>query len=250
MKARFRIQRYDPEQDATPHLEDYEVDLHETDTVLDGIIKIKDELDGSLAFRRSCRSAICGSCAMRLNHRPALACKTQVSPLVTSAERILVEPLANMALIKDLIVDMEPFWGANEAISPWLAAPEAEVSLERESLMSPAQAMGIRETAQCIMCGLCYSYCPVVTTNPKFLGPATFVKAYRFIADPRERGKRERLRAVSGEDGLWRCHTIFNCSEVCPKHIQITWAIQQLKRMAYLDRLGLWRPQEAKGERR
>ena len=195
-------------------------------TVLEAIFEVLEKQDGSIAFRYACRGAICGSCAMFINGSHRLACGTQVTSLNTT--EITISPLPHLPLIKDLAVDMTPFFDNYEAIKPYLIANTPPP--EKERLQSPDQRKAIDEAIDCILCGICYSSCPVVWTNKDYLGPSALLKAYRFVADSRDEGLKERLATVGTEKGVWRCHTIFNCSEACPKGINPTNAIQQLKK--------------------
>ncbi len=240
MEVRFKVQRYDPEGDERPHYQNYTISLPERSTVLDGLMKIKDELDGTLSFRRACRAAICGSCGVRINGLCRLACKTQVAPLLNSTSEVLVEPLANMPITKDLVVDMDLFWKKLRSIKPWLISDEAALSLDRENLMSNRKARELEEVSTCVLCACCYAACPVVTTHPEYIGPSALNKAFRFLSDPRDIADKERLKLVDSENKTWRCHTIFNCVDSCPKRIPITSSIQEMKKQAMLRKLRFW----------
>jgi succinate dehydrogenase / fumarate reductase iron-sulfur subunit len=236
MEISYRILRFNPDRDEAPHYENYRVEVPSSATVLDGLQAIKDVQDGTLTFRRSCRQGICGSCAMRVNNREQLACNTQISH-VAQDEGLTVEPLANLAVIKDLAVDMEPFWQKFNAIMPYTV--HGEDRPEREYLVSNQKVRHLQQFAGCIQCGACYSACPIVGSDPEYLGPAALAKAYRFVGDPRDAAKKERLGIVGSERGIWRCHTIFNCQEVCPKGVDPTSAIEQLKKATIRRKLGL-----------
>lgn len=204
-------------------------------TVLDGLFYILENLDPSLAFRFSCRGAVCGSCAMLINGAYNLACQSQIAWL---GKEVTVSPLPHMPLIKDLVVDMTGFYEKIERVMPYLVARTPPP--EKEYIQSIEQRHQIDEVVDCIWCGSCYSACPVTWTNREYLGPAALTKAYRFIADSRDEARAERLDLVSGEDGVWRCHNIFNCVEACPKKINQNKAIGKLRRWTLARRLK-WR---------
>ena len=234
-KAEFRIMRFDPDDGEQPYFDHYEVPLRDGLTVLEGLFYVLDKLDGSIAFRYACRGAICGSCAMYINGAYRLACATQIADL---KGQVTITPLPNMPVIKDLVVDMSSFFENYERIKPYLIR-KTGVS-ETEHIQSPQQRKVFDEMTNCILCASCYSSCPMVWTDQKYIGPAAFVKAYRYVADSRDEGKKERLGIVADEHGVWRCHTIFNCAEACPKKINGTYSIQQLKKMASAQKLRFW----------
>jgi len=220
--------RYDPEEGEDSRRYDvYRVPFKRGMTVLEALFWVLENADGSLAFRYSCRGAVCGNCAMFINGSFRLACKTQVASLGTD---VTVDPLPYMKPIKDLVVDMGPFFEKYERIKPYLITLSEPP--EGERLQSQRERARIDEVVNCILCGGCYASCPATWSDPEYLGPAALTKAYRFLADSRDEDPGERLDVVAGEDGLWRCHTIFNCVEACPKNINGTEAIQALKRMA------------------
>ncbi len=232
-----RILRFNPERDAEPHYETYEVDIIESTTVLDVVVAVKDFQDGTLTFRRSCRQGICGSCSMRVNDRERLACNTRVEEIIKEGELMTVEPLANLPVIKDLVVDMSLFWKKYKQIQPFIIHDARKPAPEKEYAVPHERIRHLQQFAGCIQCGACYSSCPILGTDDDYIGPAALAKAYRFTNDPRDDAKSERLRIVGDEDGIWRCHTIFNCTEVCPKGVEPTYAIQQMKRMSVKARL-------------
>lgn len=232
-KRTLKVFRYDPEGKGQPYYQAFEVPQREGLTVLDGLIYVRDHLDGSLAFRAACRANMCGSCAMFINGHYRLACETRLDAL--QEEEITVGPLPRMRVLKDLVVDLEPFLRHYEAVRPYLITHGPPP--EREWLQSSQEHRRIQSAADCILCAACYSSCPVVWIQPHFLGPAAFAKAFRFTADSRDQGEEERLAQVDSEDGVWRCHTVFNCTEACPKEIPITEAIIHLKRRLWLRRL-------------
>jgi succinate dehydrogenase / fumarate reductase iron-sulfur subunit len=219
------IRRFDPERDAEPRWQDFDVDVLPTDRVLDALHKIKWEQDGSLTFRRSCAHGICGSDAMRINGRNRLACKTLVKDLDIS-KPIYVEAIKGLPLEKDLIVDMEPFFEAYRQVQPFLQAGPAP---ERERLQSAAQRERFDDTTKCILCAACTTSCPVFWTDGQYFGPAAIVNAHRFIFDSRDDAGGARLDILNDREGVWRCRTTFNCTEACPRGIQITKAIAEVK---------------------
>ncbi len=223
----FRIKRYDPDRSPSVWWDDFKVKMDPTDRVLDGLIRIKDTIDGSLTFRRSCAHGICGSCAMKINGKNRLACQSIIKNM---PDRIVIEPLQRLPVIKDLVVDMEGFFEKNDLVMPYLINDEPPP--ERERLQSPEEQHRILESITCIMCGSCTSSCPVFWSDKKYLGPSALLKAYRFIFDSRDRAQDERLKRILHSHGLFRCHSIFNCVEVCPKEIDITSHIARLKRLA------------------
>lgn len=232
-----RILRFNPEKDAEPHYESYTVEIIESTTVLDAIVAVKDFQDGTLTFRRSCRQGICGSCSMRVNDRERLACNTRVEEIIKEGETMTVEPLANLPVIKDLVVDMALFWKKYAQIQPFIIHDPAKPMPEKEYAVPNERIRHLQQFAGCIQCGACYSSCPILGTDDDYIGPAALAKAYRFANDPRDDARDERLRIVNGQDGTQRCHTIFNCTEVCPKGVEPTFAIQQMKRMSIKARL-------------
>jgi succinate dehydrogenase / fumarate reductase iron-sulfur subunit len=227
MEVKLRVRRYDPESGQEPEYRRYTVDMPEASTVLDALIEVREFHDGTLSLRCSCRSAICGSCAMRINGRARLACKTQVSSVADEGEEIVVEPAGNMPAIKDLVVDMAPFWNKIRAVKPWLQPsgppPEREYLASRESMIELAEVMN------CIMCGACVSDCTVLEVDKSFLGPAALAKAYRFVHDPRDAEDAPRLRELSESSGIWDCTRCNFCVQVCPKDVKPMDQIMKLR---------------------
>ena len=224
----LRIQRYNPEVDSAPHWETYQVTAHATDRVLDALHQIKWEQDGSLSFRRSCAHGVCGSDAMRINGKNRLACKTLIKDLDIS-QPIYVEAIKGLPLEKDLIVDMEPFFASYREVQPFLIAnstpPEGK---ERTQSIKDREIFD--DTTKCILCAACTSSCPVFWTDGQYFGPAAIVNAHRFIFDSRDDAGDVRLDILNDKEGVWRCRTTFNCTEACPRGIQVTQAIQEVKR--------------------
>jgi succinate dehydrogenase / fumarate reductase iron-sulfur subunit len=229
---RFRIKRFDPDRDSSARWEEFTVGLEPFERLLDGLIKIKDHLDGSVTFRRSCAHGICGSCAMKINGKNRLACQTLVKEM---PETIEFEPLPAFPVIKDLVVDMEPFFGMNEKVLPHLVNNEPPP--ERERLQSPEDQRRILQAITCILCGCCTSSCPTYWADKKYLGPAAILKGARFVLDTRDRAGDERMALLTQSHGIWRCHSIYNCVEVCPKGIDITGHISTIKRLAVKKKL-------------
>lgn len=228
--ATLRIQRFNPEADRKPHLESYRVRLTPDTTVLDALHAVKDEQDGSLTFRRSCRHAICGSCAMNVNGRNVLVCKTNLGKEAAGGRTVTVRPLPYLPVIKDLVVDRSSFWEQYLRVKPWLIPP-ADVP-EKEFRVSPEEVAALHNAETCILCGACYSACQVVALNKRYLGPHALLKAFLRVIDPRDAAVGERLRGVDGNDGAFRCHSIFNCIDACPKGLNPTQAIETLRRLA------------------
>lgn len=222
----LRINRFNPEDEKGSYWEDFTVTMHGTDRVLDAMHEIKWHLDGSLTFRRSCAHGVCGSDAMRINGRNRLACKTLLKDLDVD-KPITVEPIKGLPVEKDLIVDMEPFFDSYREVMPFLVAKGQEPSKER--LQSAEERERFDDTTKCILCAACTSSCPVFWTDGQYFGPAAIVNAHRFIFDSRDEGGDMRLEILNDKEGVWRCRTTFNCTEACPRGIEITKAIAEVK---------------------
>ncbi|WP_110588412.1 succinate dehydrogenase iron-sulfur subunit [Microbacterium suaedae] len=223
----FMVRRYDPEVDSEPKWVDYDVEMYPTDRVLDGLHKIKWDVDGSLSFRRSCAHGICGSDAMRINGRNRLACKTLIKDLDIS-KPVYVEAIKGLPLEKDLIVDMEPFFAAFREVQPFLQS-RSEPEKGKERYQSIDDRERFDDTTKCILCAACTSSCPVFWTDGQYFGPAAIVNAHRFIFDSRDDEAQVRLDILNDAEGVWRCRTTFNCTEACPRGIEITKAIAEVK---------------------
>ncbi len=230
----IRIQRFDPAVDKQPYWQSYVVKTRPAMTVLDALFEILNHQDGTLSFRYCCRAGVCGSCAMVIAGKIRLACETQVSQFVGKKE-LMLSPLPHQKVVKDLAVDYEHFFDRIKRVKPYLIGKEPYP--EREYIQMPKEREPINEPIDCILCGACTSSCTVAWTSSDYLGPAALMKAYRFYADTRDIAKDERLDIIESEDGVYRCHTIFNCVEVCPKKLNPTEAIQKLKIKAAKRRL-------------
>ncbi|MFT4057816.1 MAG: succinate dehydrogenase iron-sulfur subunit [Novosphingobium sp.] len=226
---KFTVYRYDPDSGENPRYDQFEIDLDQCGPmVLDAIIKIKNEIDPSLTFRRSCREGICGSCAMNMNGKNGLACTTAIEDLKGD---IRITPLPHMDVIKDLVPDFTHFYAQYASIRPWLQTVSTTPS-GKERLQSPEQREKLDGLYECILCACCSTSCPSFWWNPdKFVGPAGLLQAYRFLADSRDEATGERLDNLEDPYRLFRCHTIMNCVDVCPKGLNPTRAIGKIKEM-------------------
>jgi len=230
----FKVRRYIPEIDDEPHWEEYVVSTYPTDRVLDALAQIKGEQDGTLTYRRSCGHGICGSDAMRINGRNRLACKTLIKDLDSSSP-ITIEAIKGLPLEKDLVVDMEPFFAAYRDVMPFLVPEGHEPT--RERLQSAEDRARFDDTTKCILCAACTTSCPVFWTDGQYFGPAAIVAAHRFIFDSRDSAAEQRLEILNDKEGVWRCRTTFNCTEACPRGIEVTKAIQEVKRALIFRRV-------------
>jgi succinate dehydrogenase / fumarate reductase iron-sulfur subunit len=219
------VRRFNPEVDSEPKWQDFDLTMYGTDRVLDALHKIKWETDGTLSFRRSCAHGVCGSDAMRINGRNRLACKTLLKDLDLS-QPIYVEPIKGLEVEKDLVVDMNPFYQAYRDVKPFLLASD---NPERERLQSAEDRARFDDTTKCILCAACTTSCPVFWTDGQYFGPAAIVNAHRFIFDSRDDQAELRLDILNDKEGVWRCRTTFNCTEACPRGIQVTRAIAEVK---------------------
>jgi succinate dehydrogenase / fumarate reductase iron-sulfur subunit len=224
-KVTLFVRRYNPEDGQDARWQDFDVEVFGTDRVLDALHKIKWEQDGSLTFRRSCAHGVCGSDAMRINGRNRLACKTLIKDLDIT-QPIYVEPIKGLAVEKDLVVDMNPFYQAYRDINPFLIASDKPA---KERLQSAEERERFDDTTKCILCAACTTSCPVFWTDGQYFGPAAIVNAHRFIFDSRDEAAEVRLEILNDKEGVWRCRTTFNCTEACPRGIQVTKAIAEVK---------------------
>ncbi|MEF3324044.1 MULTISPECIES: succinate dehydrogenase iron-sulfur subunit [Gulosibacter] len=220
-----RVRRYNPETDSEPYWQEFTVPMYSTSRILDALHHIKWEQDSTLAFRRSCAHGICGSDAMRINGRNRLACKTLIKDLDRS-KPITVEAIKGLPLERDLYVDMEPFFEAYREVQPFLQASDKP---EKERIQSIEDRAIFDDTTKCILCAACTTSCPVFWTDGQYFGPAAIVNAHRFIFDSRDEASSTRLDILNDKEGVWRCRTTFNCSEACPRGIEVTKAIAEVK---------------------
>lgn len=226
----LRIQRFNPDANSKPYWQEFQVELTPGKTILDALHQIKEEQDGSLTFRRSCRHAICGSCAMNVNGSNMLVCDAPLREFVDKNGRVTIRPLPYLPVIKDLVVDRTSFWEQYLRIKPWLIPPD-DVP-EKEFRMSPDEVAALNDAEKCIMCGACYSSCQVIAMSKQYIGPHALLKAFLRVLDPRDSAPAARLDDLAGGDGVYRCHTIFNCIDACPKDLNPTQAIETLRKLA------------------
>ncbi len=226
MQVHVSIQRFNPEKDNKPWMGEYDVEVEPTDRVLDVLNQVKWYHDGTLAYRRSCAHGICGSDAMRINGRNRLACKALVKDM---GNTITIQPLLGMPVVKDLVVDMEAFFAKYRKVMPYVVNDDPLPADGRERLQSQADRERFDDTTKCILCAACTASCPSFWANGEYVGPAAIVQAHRFIFDSRDQATEERLNIMNEEMGVWRCRTIFNCVEACPREIKITKAIGEVK---------------------
>ncbi|MFB7912406.1 succinate dehydrogenase iron-sulfur subunit [Streptomyces sp. NPDC056061] len=225
--ATFRIRRFNPEVSDEVQWQDFQISIDPKERVLDALHKIKWDIDGTLTFRRSCAHGICGSDAMRINGKNRLACKTLIKD-INPEKPITIEAIKGLTVLKDLVVDMEPFFQAYRDVMPFLITKGNEPT--RERLQSAEDRERFDDTTKCILCAACTSSCPVFWNDGQYFGPAAIVNAHRFIFDSRDEGGEQRLEILNDRDGVWRCRTTFNCTDACPRGIEVTKAIQEVKR--------------------
>jgi succinate dehydrogenase / fumarate reductase, iron-sulfur subunit len=224
-RVTLRIQRYNPELDSAPNYQEYDVEVEPTDRVLDALNSVKWYQDGTVTFRRSCAHGICGSDAMRINGVNRLACKVLMRDV---GSKVTVEPMMGFRVLKDLVVDMEPFFAQFRSVLPYLVNDARPP--QRERLQSIEDRERFDDTTKCILCAACTTSCPSFWADQDFVGPAAIVNAHRFIFDSRDHAAAERLEILNDREGVWRCRTIFNCTEACPREIRITQAIGEVKK--------------------
>ena len=223
----LKVTRYRPEQEEEPTAQVYEVPFNEDWVVLDALNHIKDQMDGTLSYRWSCRMGVCGSCGMMINGEPKLTCATFLRDYYPG--EILVEPLDNFPVVRDLVIDMSDFLEKFQAVKPWIVRQEEKPVEEGEYLQTPDQLSEFKQFSMCINCMLCYSACPVYGPGSDFIGPAALALAHRYNMDSRDEGNEERQEVIASEEGIWNCTFVGECSEVCPKDVDPAAAIQRTK---------------------
>jgi succinate dehydrogenase / fumarate reductase iron-sulfur subunit len=243
MQVALKIWRYDSST-GDRALREYEVDVPEEATLLDTLDAVKDKVDGSLSYRKSCRMMICGSCGMRMDGGAVLACKERMYDIAQSGHVPVISAMGNLPIIKDLVVDMDPFWAKFKAMKPWLQPGYEEPPGEKEYLVSQERMNHIHKESLCINCGCCVSECNAMEADPAFMGPQALAKGMRFVGDPRDNKEVERLEAYSDEHGIWECTRCYFCNERCPKGVDPRDAIAKLGAEAV--KLGIDRDMGAK----
>lgn len=223
----LEIFRYRPEEEDGPVFQSYEVPLRNDWVILDALNHIKDQLDGTLSFRWSCRMGVCGSCGMMVNGAPVLTCATFLEKY--SPGPIRVEPLENFPVVRDLVIEMSDFMTKLQVIKPWIIRDEDKPVEEGEYQQTPSQLADYKQYSMCINCMLCYSACPVYGLEPKFIGPAAIALAQRYNLDNRDQGQENRMEVLNTEEGIWSCTFVGECSAVCPKGVDPAGAIQRYK---------------------
>lgn len=229
--ATIRIKRFNPETDTKPYWQDFQVELTAETTLLSALEEIKSHQDSSLTFRRSCRHAICGSCAMMINRANTLVCNLSLESALDKKGRVTVEPLPYLPVIRDLVVDQSAFWKQYERVKPWLVPPDDHPN--KEFRMTPEEVKALEHAETCIMCGACYSSCPIIAGNKEYIGPHALLKAFLRILDPRDTIPEERLDIVCNTEGAYRCHKVLNCSHACPKGLDPAKAIAVLANLGF-----------------
>jgi succinate dehydrogenase/fumarate reductase iron-sulfur protein len=219
MLYRLKVFRFDPEKDQAPYFRTYEVDLDPSTTILDTLKAIVAKIDSTIALRYSCREAVCGSCGMLINGAPNLACRVLLKHF-DPAEEITVEPMANLEILKDLVVDMEPFWEAYAKIEPYIIPKEGRPIPEKEHSISEEEMEKIYQYISCVLCSCCYSACPVVGKNDQYLGPAALAKMYRYVRDQRDGRTYHSMKPADDQNGVWGCQNFFRCIDACPKAVR------------------------------
>jgi succinate dehydrogenase / fumarate reductase iron-sulfur subunit len=235
----YRVRRFDPNQDAAPHWEEYRIPYAAGMTVLDGLWRIKETLSPTLVWRSSCRMGVCGSCGMLINGRPRLACNTQITELESTS--VVVAPLPNFDIVRDLVPELGPMFGSHQDLQPFLIRADVE---ERENpsgefVQSAHELEEYLQFTYCIKCGCCMAACPTFATDALYSGPMPLGQAHRYNSDSRDGGFEARKQVLAGEAGPWRCHYAGECSRVCPKGVDPAKAIQLMKRELVFDYLGL-----------
>jgi fumarate reductase iron-sulfur subunit len=232
----LEVTRYSPEQETEPRWQEYKVPLRKDWVVLDALNHIKDNVDGTLTFRWSCRMGICGSCGMMVNGEPKLTCATFLSSYASEG-RVRVQPLRYFPVIRDLVVAIEDFMAKLQSVKPWLIRRDEKPVAEGEYLQTPEQLDLYKQFSMCINCMLCYAACPVVGLDPSFIGPAAIALAQRYNMDSRDQGSEDRMDVLAQHEGIWGCTFVGDCTKACPKKVDPAGAIQQYKLTATMDRL-------------
>ncbi|MDW8045402.1 MAG: succinate dehydrogenase/fumarate reductase iron-sulfur subunit [Nitrososphaerota archaeon] len=238
--VKLRIFRFNPSKWSQYYME-YDIPTHENMTILDALLYIKEELDPSLTFRYACKAGLCGSCGIKVNGRETLACQTRIEWF--GEGKVTLEPLSNYPIIRDLVVDHEELFKKHASVKPYIIRNEEGV--DKEYLQTPNEREEFVQAATCINCGLCYSACPTVSIDRRFLGPHALAQAYRYIMDNRDSEPSARLTIVDTLHGVWRCHFIGSCSHVCPKGVDPALLIQRVKRFFILSERRLKRRRPA-----
>ncbi|MCX8200584.1 MAG: succinate dehydrogenase iron-sulfur subunit [Candidatus Caldarchaeum sp.] len=233
-EVKFKVLRYDPDKDGKKRFQEFRVPIRKGMTVLQGLLHIKEKIDPTLSIRFSCRMATCGSCGMMINGLPRLACYTLIEELKTRT--VVVEPLRNFPIVKDLVTDFEEFFNKHRSVKPYLIRIDTYVQEKSNTmyLQSDEELVRYVQFAYCIKCGLCYAACPVVATDKTFLGPQALAQAYRYYADSRDEAGVDRLKPLGDGSSLLRCHFAASCSQVCPKGVDPALAIQLLRKEVLL----------------
>ena len=222
---KLTVSRYRPEEESEPTFQTYDVPYNKEWVILDALNYVKDQLDGTLTFRWSCRMGVCGSCGMMVNGTPTLTCAVPLSDYVSS-EPIRIEPLQFFPIIRDLVIDMNSFLGKLSSVKPWVIRDDEKPPVEGEYRQTPAELDVYKQFSMCINCMLCYSACPVVGLEPEFTGPAAIALAQRYNLDSRDQGAAERMAVLNEHDGMWGCTFVGECTNVCPKNVDPAGAIQ------------------------
>ncbi len=226
-KITLEVFRYRPDQETEPGIDSYEVPCEKDWVILDALNYIKDQIDGTLTYRWSCRMGVCGSCGMMVNGEPVLTCAKFLQNFLPGPVRI--EPLEHFPVIRDLVIEMSDFIGKLQKVKPWIVRKEEKSLTEGEYIQTPEQLGDYKQYSMCINCMICYSACPVYGLEPEFAGPAVIALAQRYNMDSRDQGSGEREEILSQDDGIWACTFVGECSEVCPKNVDPAGAIQRYK---------------------
>ena len=233
-KITLTVSRYRPEEESEPTFQTYDVPYNKDWVILDALNYVKDQLDGSLTFRWSCRMGVCGSCGMMVNGTPKLTCAVPLSDYVSSGQ-IRIEPLQFFPVVRDLVIDINSFLGKLSSVKPWIIRDDEKPLAEGEYLQTPAELDVYKQFSMCINCLLCYSACPVVGLEPEFTGPAVIALAQRYNLDSRDQGAAERMAVLNEHEGMWGCTFVGECTKVCPKKVDPAGAIQLYKMASATD---------------